>query len=163
PGTLDYSSPEQRYGLAVDVRSDVFSLAVLAYELLTGRQPGRIYVSASEYNARLPVRLDAVLRRGLARKPADRYATVEEFREALARALHHRPARRRSLGVGVVLALVLLGAITLAAPWWKDTASPATAPGTQSHVEVPSIRCWSIGDQPAERAWLLGDGITGPG
>jgi serine/threonine-protein kinase len=42
-GTLDYCSPEQRHGLPFDQRSDVFSLATLAYELLTGRLPGRMY------------------------------------------------------------------------------------------------------------------------
>src|SRR5262249_28726407 len=49
-GTIDYCSPEQRYGLPIDQRSDLFSLAVLAYELLTGTIPGRVYFPASERN-----------------------------------------------------------------------------------------------------------------
>src|SRR6266478_307267 len=83
-GSVDYCSPEQRYGLPQDQRSDVFSLAVLAYELLTGRVPGRFFVPATQRNPRLSKAVDEVLRRGLARDPSDRYATVEEFRLELA-------------------------------------------------------------------------------
>src|SRR5262249_38246264 len=74
-GTIDYCSPEQRHGLPIDERSDLFSLATLAYELLTGQLPGRVYVPASTRNPQLPARVDAVLRRGLARDPDERYAS----------------------------------------------------------------------------------------
>jgi serine/threonine-protein kinase len=87
-GTIDYSSPEQRYGLPIDQRSDLFSLAVLAYELFTGHLPGRVFVSACQSNAELPAAADPVLRQGLARDPDERYATVEEFRRDLAAALN---------------------------------------------------------------------------
>jgi len=87
-GSVDYCSPEQRFGLAQDQRSDVFSLAVLSYELLTGRVPGRYYVPASQRNPRLPPALDEVLRRGLARDPSERYATIEDFRGDLSRVLN---------------------------------------------------------------------------
>jgi serine/threonine protein kinase len=86
-GTIDYCPPEQRYGLPIDQRSDLFSLATLAYELLTGTLPGRVYVSAVERNPVLPPALDGVLRRGLARDRDERYASVEEFRRELLAAL----------------------------------------------------------------------------
>jgi serine/threonine-protein kinase len=86
-GSLDYCSPEQRFGLPVDVRADLFSLATLAYELLTGKLPGRVYVPASRRNPGLPPAVDEVLRRGLARYAEDRQATVEEYRAALHAAL----------------------------------------------------------------------------
>jgi serine/threonine protein kinase len=86
-GTLDYCSPEQRHGLPLDQRSDVFSLATLTYELLTGRVPGRVYVPASQRNPALPVAANAVLRRGLARDADERYASVEAFRDELLAAL----------------------------------------------------------------------------
>lgn len=82
-GTLDYCAPEQRYGLPIDERADLFALAILAYELLTGRLPGRVYVPATSRNPALPAGLDRVLQRGLARDPDERYATVEEFRQDL--------------------------------------------------------------------------------
>jgi serine/threonine protein kinase len=78
-GTLDYCSPEQRHGLPLDQRSDVFSLAVVTHELLTGMLPGRVYVPASRRNPQLPEALNAVLGRGLARDPDERYASVAEF------------------------------------------------------------------------------------
>ncbi|HJT75928.1 MAG TPA: serine/threonine-protein kinase, partial [Gemmataceae bacterium] len=66
-GSLDYCPPEQRFGLPVDARADLFSLATLAYELLTGRLPGRVYVPVARPNPALPAAVDGVLRRGLAR------------------------------------------------------------------------------------------------
>jgi len=86
-GTIDYCSPEQRYGLPIDPRSDLFSLATLAYEMLTGCLPGRVYYSACARNTELPTALDAVLCRGLARDPDERYTTAAEFRSDLATAL----------------------------------------------------------------------------
>jgi serine/threonine-protein kinase len=79
-GPLDYCSPEQRYGLPLDQRSDVFSLATLAYELLTGLLPGRVYRRASVRNPALPAALDPVLERGLARDPQERQGGVVGFR-----------------------------------------------------------------------------------
>jgi serine/threonine protein kinase len=86
-GSLDYAPPEQRFGLPVDGRADLFALATLAYELLTGRVPGRVFVPASVRNPALPAAGDEVLRTGLARDPDDRFATVEEFRCRLEAAL----------------------------------------------------------------------------
>lgn len=86
-GTLDYCSPEQRFGLPIDQRSDLFSLATLSYELLTGSLPSRVYVPATKRNAQLPAAVDEVLRRALMRDKDDRYPDVESFRADLERAL----------------------------------------------------------------------------
>jgi serine/threonine protein kinase len=104
-GTIDYCAPEQRFGLTLDVRCDVFSLATLAYELLTGRQPGRVYVPASERNPRLPRAVDSVLQRGLAREACDRYASVEAFRQGLNGALQRR---RRARTIAWLLAAIAI-------------------------------------------------------
>jgi serine/threonine protein kinase len=123
-GTLDYCSPEQRYGLPVDQRSDVFSLASLAYELLTGHPPSRVFVPATERNARLPRAVNAVLRKGLARDAAERYETPEAFRQDLVHALGvlRRRSRRWPL-VAAVAAALLLG-VGLAS-FRQDTSVPA--------------------------------------
>lgn len=84
-GSIDYCPPEQRFGLPVDQRSDLFSLATIAYELYTGHLPGRVYVPASQRNPQLPTTIDEVLARALARDPDERQASVEEFRQQLAR------------------------------------------------------------------------------
>jgi serine/threonine protein kinase len=86
-GTTDYCAPEQRFGLGVDRRADVFSLAVLAYELLTGYVPGRVYVPATQRNRFLPAGVDKVLARGLARDKEERYETAEAFYRDLRQAL----------------------------------------------------------------------------
>jgi serine/threonine protein kinase len=119
-GSVDYCAPEQRFGLPIDARSDLFALGVLSYELLTGRLPGRAYVSARARNPRLPRAVDTPLRRALARDPDERYATVEEFRVALAAALPPAPARDR-IGVPQA-ALVLLIALVALLCWalWAD-------------------------------------------
>ena len=94
-GTLDYCAPEQRFGLAVGVRTDLFALATIAYELLTGRLPGRVYVSCTEWNPLLPAALDEVLCPGLSRDPEQRQETVEEFQHALNRVLQRRRVQDR--------------------------------------------------------------------
>jgi serine/threonine-protein kinase len=96
-GTPHYMSPEQVQGQTVDGRSDQFSLAVIAYEVLTGEKPYTgehlttiVYKIVAEeppaprrINASLSASIDGVLRKGLAKKPDARYRTCQEFAEAL--------------------------------------------------------------------------------
>jgi serine/threonine protein kinase len=92
-GTPSYMSPEQVHGRPVDGRSDQFSLAVVAYELLTGCKPFRgdslaslaaaiafgPRPSARSVNPDLPQTVDDVLRRGMASSREERYASCTEF------------------------------------------------------------------------------------
>jgi len=100
-GTPEYMSPEQVKGLMVDARSDQYSLAVVAYEILSGRVPfeaestlALLYKVVHEppppiRQARpdLPAGVEAVLKKTLAKEPGDRYATASGFVDALERAL----------------------------------------------------------------------------
>lgn len=96
-GTPNYMAPEQVQGLAVDGRADQFSLAVIAFELLTGEKPflGEhlttiVYKIVAEepapphrLNPSLGLRIDAVVRKALSKNPEARFASCTEFLHAL--------------------------------------------------------------------------------
>jgi eukaryotic-like serine/threonine-protein kinase len=94
-GTPGYMAPEQILGQAVDARADLFAAGIVLYEAITGRRPfpGDTAVAALSgtlYEEPPPlvgspvlVALDAPIRRALAKKPADRYASAREMAEAL--------------------------------------------------------------------------------
>ena len=102
-GTPSYMSPEQVQGQKVDARSDTFSLGVILYELLTGKKPfaGETMsalmlaimkgdpTQPTTIDARIHAAWDEIVRKALAKKPEDRYATAREF----AQAVRDAPAR----------------------------------------------------------------------
>lgn len=91
-GTLNYMSPEQVLNTGVSHRSDIFAAGVILYQFLTKVRPfiGGDYevankivqenpVSPSQLNPALPLQLDAVLAKALAKVPEQRYASAREF------------------------------------------------------------------------------------
>jgi len=160
-GTIDYCGPEYRSGLVLDGRFDVFSLATLTYELLTGRLPGRVYFPASRRNPRLPKTIDVVLRRGLARVPGERYASAGQFQQALARACRSARSRGPRWFLAVLASAAVLAAIALAAYRWWPAADPKSGLPTSGPVEAASLdrpdRLMVIYDKPADLPLFAGE------
>jgi len=120
-GTLAYMSPEQSRGSveSLDVRSDIYSLGVVLYELLTGQLPyaiddGDIAASVSRiasmppaplrmHDARIHRDVEAIVLKLLSKDQSDRYASASAIREDLQRYLARQPVTARSQTLSYVL------------------------------------------------------------
>lgn len=177
--TRDYAAPEVREGAGrVDRRADVYSLGVLAYELLTGRLPLGLD-RPSELAPALPRAVDAALEHALARSPERRTLSAGALAAELARALSAGPPvaatpgattpRRGRARLPLALALVvgaLAGGVALQrarpASWSPEAApdplvarlTPLLAelpPGARVAV-LPPLDLAARGEGPAARA-----------
>ena len=143
-GTPHYMAPEQFLGENVDQLADLFSIGVIAYELLTGKKPfsGNSAVvmqqvlnsrptDPSKLNPKLSPLMDRVLQKALAKTPADRFASAREFADAFREALDASlPAQ--SAGPPTVSGATLLSAARLL----NTAAAPAPAPAAASEAEA---------------------------
>lgn len=144
-GTPAYMSPEQFMGQVVDARTDLYSTGVLLYQLLTGDRPfdggfSTIMHKAlhtdppmpSEVTVTAPAALDAVVRRAMAKRPEDRFASAGEFAEAIRAAM--KPGATQE-------ATVILRRPVEAAPSPapKPVPKPAAPARTRSRMLVPVV------------------------
>ncbi|MGE5745021.1 MAG: protein kinase domain-containing protein [Gemmatimonadota bacterium] len=179
-GTPLYMSPEQaKADPAVDARSDIYSLGILAYQLFTGELPfngDSIYAVLNQHlttpvpeprtlRPEIPAQVSAALRRAMAKQPAERFQHVEEFIEALegrGGAAMHRPW---ALPGSRTLVAALLGGVLLALAavvFWKGSQPVARAP---VHAELRAQGVWlrlGAASAPWDRALTLRSlGISG--
>ncbi len=101
-GKLQYMSPEQAWGRAVDARSDLFSLGAVLFEMLTGEKlftgdteisvleavRGGQVRSARQIDPSIPVAVDEVLARALAYEPQSRFGSASEMKQRIEAVLH---------------------------------------------------------------------------
>ncbi len=150
-GTPAYMSPEQCVGDNVDLRSDVYSLGVVVYQMLAGALPFRgdtrallrqhfvAEIPPLPVDAGVPAEVEAVLRRALAKEPETRFQSAPSFAAAMrAHASGFGESMRRALGVfaermpelsmlGVCFALpgvaaAAIGAAVVLLPWYAQPA-----------------------------------------
>ncbi|HET7452063.1 MAG TPA: serine/threonine-protein kinase, partial [Thermoanaerobaculia bacterium] len=109
--TPDYASPEQVRGEPITIASDIYSLGVVLYELLTGERPHQIDTytpqaieraicrdepkKPSTWNRQLDPDLDNIVLMALRKEPQRRYGSVEQLSEDIRRYLENRPIRAR--------------------------------------------------------------------
>jgi eukaryotic-like serine/threonine-protein kinase len=113
-GSPGYMSPEQFLGTEIDARSDIYSVAIIAYELLTGRRPftgndaevmrqvlNDNPVTPSQHNPKISAQIDWALHKALAKRRDDRFQSTREFQQAFNRGIeasirHSAPAVART-------------------------------------------------------------------
>ncbi|HET7648814.1 MAG TPA: Stk1 family PASTA domain-containing Ser/Thr kinase [Gaiellaceae bacterium] len=170
-GTAQYLSPEQARGAPVDPRSDLYSLGIVLYEMLTGKVPftgdtpveiamkhlSQVPDPPSQLRPNIPHDLDAIVMRALAKDPEQRYASAEEMDADLARVARGVAVSRETedamtqvlagAGISGAQTMVQRPRTTVAPP----PAPPAyRAPGSYYEEPPPGRSVWP---------WLLALGL----
>ncbi len=155
-GTATYFSPEQAQGHPVDGRSDVYSLGVVLYEMVTGRPPftgetpvavaskhvRELPVPVRQQNPAVPAGMEAVITKAMAKSPSERYASADDLQADLLRFIEGAPlsagAMTQAIGISPP-ATTAIGAID----GRTQVITPGAATGTQQgggHTEADEAR-----------------------
>ena len=160
PEQLSELDPDRRRHRPVDVRSDIFSLGVVLYEMLTGQLPfENVALTAdptyaptppSQHRRSIPPMLEDIIMRAMAKEPAYRFQTAAEMRAALDRVSTpldwSAAARRTAAGVTVTACLFAGGwgidrITSFISPTQTSTPTPTTPPPvTRSVTPTPTPR-----------------------
>ena len=179
-GTLDYAAPEQFEGTALGPQTDVYSLGCVLFECLTGLPPFRrqqeaavMYAhlhdpppSATAQRPELPQRVDRVIEKAMAKRPADRYATAgalaADFKDATAGDRLPRTHSKRTTWIAVTGALIAVGvAVTvLALLQGEDDPSGPNRPSPPAASALPAGSLAKI-DPETGRAFPTIPGVKG--
>jgi eukaryotic-like serine/threonine-protein kinase len=177
-GTPLYMSPEQCRGLEIDSRSDLFSVGVVLYELLTGEKPFRGNMEQITYKIcheepeppsrlsklRFPAAVDELIATALAKDPAARFQDAHAFRDSL------RDVAQLSVEIedGSGTTMMAIGTLRLhkPAPAWDDetlqTAERELARALGPMAKVIVHRAAAQASDRAELCSILSDSIIDP-
>ena len=171
-GTAQYLSPEQARGVPVTAPSDLYSVGVVLYEMLTGQVPftgdSPIEVAMkhvnetprppSELNPDVPPELDQIVLRALAKDPHDRYQSAELFNEDLQRVEAGIPVSPETAAAATALLTGIPGtaATQILAPDAATRTLPATAPVTTPRRPPPTYPpAYGYREPPRKRRRLV--------
>jgi serine/threonine protein kinase len=187
-GTLEYVAPEQITGDPLDERADVYSLACVLYECLTGQAPfpratdvallwAHVHeepTPPSEARPGLPKELDTVLARGLAKEPGRRYRSAGELLAATRSALRlveapitKTPQSRTRIGIAAALALLVIVAVAGYLLTRGSSGLSSVSPDSVGVIDPGSNRLVgevAVGKQPgaittgAGAVWIVNEG-----
>jgi len=160
-GTIEYSAPEQIEGREVDARTDVYALACVLYESLTGTPPFHRSSEVAVLNAHLhaappkltralpeiPVAVESVIAKALSKSPLDRYGSCGEFVAALRTAAADPRVHRLRLALSLTLlvlaallgAAIALGVHALVTNGESGSKTPETTPATAQPVSLDQL------------------------
>lgn len=153
-GTPAYMSPEQCQGLALDGRSDIYSLGVVLYEVVTGYLPftvSRISEAVEKHvymqppsprtvAPDIPVALEAIILRCLAKKPEERYATGAELAQALRQLMQAPAPAAAAVPEGLMVKVVdSVGTVVRSAPLTEAGLTIGRRSENQVVLDDPSV------------------------
>ncbi|WP_460359118.1 serine/threonine-protein kinase [Mycobacterium sp. ZZG] len=150
-GSWAYMAPERLSGDATSTSVDIYSLACVLYETLTGARPfaidsiqqvvnAHLYTpppQASARNPRVPPALDAVIERGMAKEPDDRYGSAGALARAAQRALSSPAARDPNATMAGVYASAATEQHTRPAPSPPAAPLPSPRPALPARADMP--------------------------
>jgi beta-lactam-binding protein with PASTA domain/predicted Ser/Thr protein kinase len=153
-GTAQYLSPEQARGGVVDHRSDLYSVGVVLYELLTGSVPftgdtpveiamkhlSTVPEPPSARRSEIPRNLDQVVLRALAKDPEERYSSAEEMDAELARVAEGLPVSTETAEAATAVLAGAGASDTAPTAITRASAPPRTTPRTSGYYYEPPRR-----------------------